>query len=258
MTIAEAFQLPHTKSCLISFVGAGGKTTCMFTLAEELIQLGTKVLVTTTTKIWYPEASQYDRLIIQSRSEGFWEQLNAAEPGTIIVVAQDVLWRVEKLKGFSPEFLDTVRHAGLVDYILVEADGSSNKPVKAPAEHEPVVPASTDLVVGLTGFDCYGKPIDGNTVFRLNEFCRVSGKSAGQNIDATTLLSLIRSPYGLFKAVPAKAKKIWMFNQVDTCDMLKIAEDVSQYIFSQSPVLNAIILSALNHEQPIKKVMSRR
>ena len=45
--------LDLVKKDIISFVGAGGKTTMMFKLAEEL-RLNNKVLVTTTTKIYVP------------------------------------------------------------------------------------------------------------------------------------------------------------------------------------------------------------
>ena len=39
---------------VFSFVGAGGKTTCVLKLADELAGLGMKVLVTTSTHIQHP------------------------------------------------------------------------------------------------------------------------------------------------------------------------------------------------------------
>ncbi len=39
---------------VISIIGAGGKTSLMFSLAKELSKSGKKVLTTTTTKIFMP------------------------------------------------------------------------------------------------------------------------------------------------------------------------------------------------------------
>ncbi|MCP4405004.1 MAG: putative selenium-dependent hydroxylase accessory protein YqeC, partial [bacterium] len=254
MKISEALQLQHKKPCIVAFVGAGGKTTCMFRLAEELKKLGMKVVVTTTTKIWYPEAFQYDKLIIQSKAEDVFKQMTAAAPGSVTVIAKDVLEVTGKLKGFAPEFLDKLLYTGSADCILVEADGSKNRAVKAPGEHEPVLPKRTNILLGLSGFDCYGKVINRDAVFRISEFCKVSGKSAGEKIDAKALLSLVNSESGLFKAAPTNARKVWILNKVDDNDAFTVAERIGRYIFSQALGLDAVILSALHQEKAIKKV----
>lgn len=44
---------------MISIVGSGGKSTLMYTLAEEL-RRDNKILVTTTTKIFVPKKNQFD------------------------------------------------------------------------------------------------------------------------------------------------------------------------------------------------------
>ncbi len=56
---------------LISIVGAGGKTTTMYTLASELAQRGSRVITTTTTQIFFPEPGQTGALIVaQEPSSG--------------------------------------------------------------------------------------------------------------------------------------------------------------------------------------------
>ena len=226
----------------------------MFRLAEELKNLDMRVVVTTTTKIWYPEACQYDRLIIQSQAEELFTQMASAAPGSVTVAAKEVLKGTGKLKGFAPEVFDRLLCTRLVDCILVEADGSKNKAVKAPGKHEPVLPNRTNILVGLTGFDCYGKAINSDTVFRLSEFCEISGKSAGETIDTETLLALVRSKAGLFKAAPTNARKVWILNKVDDSQALTVAERIGRYVFSQASGLDTVILSALNQKEPIKKV----
>ena len=49
-----------------------------------------------------------------------------------------------------------------------EAEGSAQRPVKAPAAHEPVFPASADAVVMVAGASGLGRPLDDDVVFRLS------------------------------------------------------------------------------------------
>jgi probable selenium-dependent hydroxylase accessory protein YqeC len=60
MQLKEALGLRHGE--MVSFIGAGGKTTTMFRLAHELREANAKVLVTTTTKIFKPSKPHVDRL----------------------------------------------------------------------------------------------------------------------------------------------------------------------------------------------------
>ncbi|MGL6173173.1 MAG: selenium cofactor biosynthesis protein YqeC, partial [Cellulosilyticaceae bacterium] len=43
---------------IIAFVGGGGKTTTIYTLARELSDQGKKVIVTTTTKMYIPRETE--------------------------------------------------------------------------------------------------------------------------------------------------------------------------------------------------------
>src|ERR1017187_6974379 len=56
---------PHP---LISIVGAGGKTTTMYTLASELAERGNRVVTTTTTNIYFPRQGETDTLIVAAKT----------------------------------------------------------------------------------------------------------------------------------------------------------------------------------------------
>ncbi len=229
----------------------------MFRLAEELKKREMKVLVTTTTNIYYPEAWLYDRIVIQPDAEVVFKEAVSAAAGSVTVAAKEFQKESGKLKGFSSGDIDSLSCSGLIDCILVEADGSRRKPVKAPGFHEPVLPTKTDIVVGLTGFDCYGKRIDAATVHRISEFCKVTGKSEGEKIDKDALLSLVTSEAGLFKAAPAEAQKVWILNKVDDRERLTVAERVGRYISVQASRLDTLMITALKQEDPVKAVFSR-
>ena len=54
LSLSEALSLDLHRECIITIVGAGGKTTLMFRLADELAKSGLRVVVTTTVKIYRP------------------------------------------------------------------------------------------------------------------------------------------------------------------------------------------------------------
>ena len=55
-----------------------------------------------------------------------------------------------------PSLVDALDKARKFDRILVEADGSARKPLKAPAAHEPVIPMATDTLIIIAGINGFG------------------------------------------------------------------------------------------------------
>ena len=55
MDLEELADLCIRNYKMISFVGAGGKSTLMYALAEKISRRGRKVLVSTTTHIYEPK-----------------------------------------------------------------------------------------------------------------------------------------------------------------------------------------------------------
>ena len=68
------------------------------------------------------------------------------------------------------------------DYLLVEADGAKMLPLKAHAEHEPVIPECAKRTVCVVGIDGVGRPIS-QACHRAERFARLAGVSTA---DATT------------------------------------------------------------------------
>lgn len=130
-------------------IGGGGKTTLLRVLGEALAQKGRRVLLCTTTKILpFPGL---ENLISPSE-----EDIRDAFRRHHLIAAGSPAPGTGKLTG--PE-LPMAQLAALADYVLVEADGSAGRPMKAHAPHEPVIPPEanqTILVIGASGF---GQPI---------------------------------------------------------------------------------------------------
>ena len=128
-----------------ALIGGGGKTTLMYTLAEELRRRGT-VIVTTSTHIQRPE--QYPVL---TAADDVAAAL--AEHGAVCVAGETAEGKL-RAPALSFEVL-----AALADFVLVEADGSRRLPLKAHAPHEPVIPPNARRTVYVVGADGFGRPI---------------------------------------------------------------------------------------------------
>lgn len=153
---------------------------------------------------------------------------------------------LSKLGGIHPAWVPPLRT--LWDVVLVEADGSKHRPVKAPAEHEPVIPSGTDVVIGCIGLDCLGKPLDEHSVHRPGLFSAISGCEIGTPITVQHLINLAEHPQGLFKASPADAARVLMLNKADMLAEGAV-EDLKRALYSlapSSPFL--VVLGSVRHD----------
>ena len=242
MTWTDALNIDLHAPELISLVGAGGKTSTMFGLAQELKAFGKKVLVTTTTNIALSETSKADRLVIDNLKDIRF--LSRVEPGTIACLGSGMLNDKGKLKGIDREFIDAIYQEHLFDYIVVEADGSKRRPIKAPAHYEPVLPRETTRVVGLIGLDALGKSITEDHVHRPNLFCSITGKKMGDPIDRKCLTDLILAKNGLFKDAPRGCRKYVVLNKADHPDLEKEAQMTVHQLREMNSPVDGLIIAA--------------
>lgn len=219
MDLRKALMLD--RGGVISLVGAGGKTTLMYRLARELALAGDSVLTTTTTKILRPTAEQSPGVILARSSAQVVERA-----GSLLVEHRHLTAAAGeraggKLTGFIPEIIDALHRSGLFCWIIVEADGAARMPLKAPADHEPVVPASTRWLIGLVGLDAVGKPMAAPWVFRAKRFAKITGIGPGQSVSTASVAALIRDAKGLMKGAPEGAVRLAFANKAD--DATRIA-----------------------------------
>jgi probable selenium-dependent hydroxylase accessory protein YqeC len=222
MRLADALgPLLSGPAGVLALVGAGGKTSALFGLGEEL---GPPVLLTTTTHIYDPRLEDgrgYDRLVLDPALAG---PAPARAPCPVspgpdrrLVLAAGAEPGTAKLTGLHPSWIPALAQAW--PWIVIEADGAKRLPVKAPADHEPVVPARAALVLGCVGLSCLGRPMDEATVHRPERFGPVAGCPPGSPIAPAHLAALVRSPRGLFQGAPAGARRVLVLNQADRCPL---------------------------------------
>jgi len=263
MRLTDAL-LPHLpgsgRGSVVALVGAGGKTSALFGLGEELAWTGRDVLLATTTHIFDPRQEPgrvFDQVVLDEACPGAspWDQVPPRKDrGRRIVFAAREERELGKLQGVEPRRIEELSLPET--FILVEADGARGRSIKAPGPHEPAVPATTALVLGLVGLDCLGQPMDGATVHRPERFGPVAGCAPGEPIRPEHLAALARSPQGLFKGAPAGCARVLLLNKADRCGLAP--EDLLDRLRAWGPVgADLVLVCSLRDPDPAKRVLAR-
>jgi len=201
MSLAELLDI---RPGVTAVTGGGGKTTLLRTLGEELAGAGNRVLLCAATKIFpFPG--------LPNLTDPTAEALTAAlEDRRLVCTGTPVPGTGGKLT--APD-IPMSRLAALADYVLVEADGSAGRPLKAHASHEPVVPPEanqTVLVVGASGF---GRPIV-QAAHRPALYARLAGVSESAPATVETEAAVL-----LAEGLPSRV----FVNQAETAEDLSLA-----------------------------------
>jgi molybdenum cofactor cytidylyltransferase len=197
---------------VVAVVGAGGKTTLVYALAAEARDLGWRVLVTTTTHMGtLPEATT-GPLIVESdgvSDEGIEAALR--DHGRATILGRRV--RPDKLEGLAPERVDALRSRA--DLVLIEADGARSRSLKAPAAHEPVVPASASVMVVLAALDVLGTPAAGALVHRPEIVGRLAGLGPDDPVTEEALAACLSHPESYRTRVRPGLRALVFLNKVE-------------------------------------------
>lgn len=208
--------LPLESCGVLSLTGGGGKTSIMFHLARLLAQSGKRVLTTTTTRIFAPTPEQSETVLVDGDPQVVLRLASAClKYSSHVTAAATSLPDSGKLKGFGPEDINAFEKSGLFDWILVEADGAAGRSLKAPAEHEPVIPSSTTVLIAVAGLDVLGKPLTEDYVFRSGLAAKLVGQAGGETVTGPLLANFFTHPAGLFKDASAVSRRFIFLNKAD-------------------------------------------
>jgi probable selenium-dependent hydroxylase accessory protein YqeC len=203
----DAFGLPD--HAYIFLIGGGGKTTLMFTLAHHLAGTGRTVVSTTSTKIMVPASSRAARVIIEADPARAVVRLRAELPAAMHITLGKTLYETDrKLGGFAADELDYIRQAQVADCLLVEADGSAGRSLKAHNDYEPVISPHADLVIAVIGSDCLGCPLSDAHVHRAARFSQLLNRPLDLPVTADDVAAIVFHPLGYLKSVPSGAEVI--------------------------------------------------
>lgn len=230
MDLMDCFQLPQ--HCVVSIIGSGGKTTLLNALAQHNEKQ--RRLITTTTKMYYPQRDEYDYI---------WQPDTVKTPlipGVYLYGQRQMTAMGEKLLPGNLQILE--QKLNHFDKVLIEADGAHEHLLKAWADFEPVIFKKTSLTIGVLPISVCGRCLSSDLVHRLPLFLKYGPFSEGQMITPQMLAQVIEHPQGMFGRV--SGPKILVLNQVDDFNKIKLAEVLIQHLSASfRATLDKIIIS---------------
>lgn len=212
----EALEIDINEKNIISFVGGGGKTTSIYTLADELSCLGKKVIVTTTTHMRMPKDYINFNGDINEIKERF-------EFNNLVTVG--IKDKNDKISSVGKEIAENLIE--LCDCLIIEADGAKMLPIKAPASHEPVILKNTTMIVGVAGIDSLFKSIK-ETCHRPEIVSKVLNENEEHQISTIDIAKLLSSKDGQQKFIDKcyNAQYRAIINKVDNEKLLLLAKEI--------------------------------
>jgi len=242
MAISIEQALRVSKSSCIAFTGAGGKTTALFQLAKGLVK-HSPVIVTASSHLGDWQIPQANTHLIAESPVALAGLENKLQGVTLITGAFDGD-RIKPLDSESLNWLNQFCKAHSI-LLLIEADGSRQKPLKAWAEYEPPIPAFVDQVVHVVGLTGIGKPLSEEIVHRAEIYSKLSGLRIGEIITPDASMRMLIHPDGGQKNIPTNARKIVLLNQADNAELQSIAHGM---VNSLVPSFHSVVVSSLAQE----------
>jgi probable selenium-dependent hydroxylase accessory protein YqeC len=224
--LAQAFGIRDRE--VVTIVGGGGKTTTLFRLGRELLGAEAGVVLTTTTHIFAPgPGADLETVVEQDATQSLAKAREALARGHLPVVGTDVK-PDGRLGGIGSGVVDYFAQQQDLAYVVVEADGSAHKSFKAPLEYEPVVPASTTLLVAVVGVDALGMPLDAEHIHRPQRVAELSGAELNQPLEAVAIAKVLVHPLGPLRGAPSGARVLVLLNKADTPARLAAAQTIAE------------------------------
>jgi probable selenium-dependent hydroxylase accessory protein YqeC len=241
----------------IALVGGGGKTTLMFALADELKRDGNRVLTTTTTKVWHREALQYEQVLLVEGEAGWHpKQAEGLNREGAVFVGRSIL-PSGKVEGISASLADEIFHNSNAQYLIAEADGSAGRPLKAPAEHEPVISSSVTMVVAMMGMEAVSARLDEVAAFRVDQIRKITGLETGGLLTPSALAKVFLHPAGLFKGAPEGARRVVFLNKGDLSEEQAKAAELAEILLRDSgKKIDRVILGSI--KEGVYRIITKR
>jgi len=227
----------------VALVGSGGKTTALFQLAR---QLPPPVILSASAHLHVDQIPLADSHWI-ANSPADLRELESRLQGVVLVSGPVEGTRTTGLDAPSMEWLRAVcERRGLP--LLIEADGSRQRPLKAPGSDEPPIPEFVQTVVVTAGLSGLGQPLGEAFVHRPRAFARLSRLHPGDPITPQVLARVLAHPRGGLKNIPPQARRLALLNQADTPELQAQAKTLAEQLL---PAYQAVIIASLDPQASI-------
>jgi molybdenum cofactor cytidylyltransferase len=243
VNLREALRLGDAPR--LALVGSGGKTSALFALAQCFRG---PVLLTTSTHLSVEQARRAQRQLLVDDPRQIWEhESQLLQPGSSLI--RGAVGADNRVQAAGQAVLDELLAFARQHHLplLVEADGSRQLPLKAPADHEPAIPGWAETVVVTLGLSALGQPLSADWVHRLERYAAAAGVPEGTIVTPEIVTRVACSPRGGLKGIPERARRVALLNQVDTPALEATAARMAGALLLQG--YDAVVSGALRQER---------
>ncbi len=193
----EAFVGLH-RGDVVAFIGGGGKSMLMDSIARRLVKDGRKVLLAATRSWRLPESGGPTVFLTGEQSLGNLAPI-LGEHGVVALTPERA--PDGTLLGYAPGALKIF--APMADYLFVEAEDAKAESLPAPTLKRPI-PKGTKVLVMVAGID-----------------------ALGPDLDTGAFAERLTAPGGLLRCRPGIDRRILMLNKTDQKSMRSDAAHVA-------------------------------
>lgn len=222
---------------LVAIVGGGGKSTLLFRLGEELAAAGRRVILTTTTKMGRDQTDIAPTVCWSADTACAEDALDKPGPVMLLTDGDD-----HKIIGPPPEMVDRLFATSDADFIIVEADGSHGRPLKAPASHEPVVPSATTTVVILMGIDAVGRRLD-EVVHRVEVAERFTRLPGDRLLTPQDCADILTHPDGALRVTPQGSRVVVGLTKINSAADRRAAAEMATQLAGHPQIAACVRLN---------------
>ncbi|MDF9748525.1 selenium cofactor biosynthesis protein YqeC [Natrinema salsiterrestre] len=230
---------------LVCVVGAGGKKTTLYALADRI----ERSIVTATVRI--PIFDDHVDSVTVTDDPRAAVRTASSWPFGVVRERE----RADRYRGFDPDivtsFVDEI--SDRVDVVLVKADGARTRLLKAPNRSEPRIPEVTDTVVPIASAAVVGKRLTSEHVHRPKLVSELTGLDTGDRIRPVDVATVLADDDGGHKRVPDGSTVIPVVNMVDNDRRERIGREIATAILERTDVPR-VVLTRMIATRPVVTV----
>ena len=192
----------------VSIMGAGGKSTLMNRLTDELIVLGCTVVLSSTTNYHRPQGLQADQILLTRDNPQWPEKLGelARRWNRLLVLHHDL--GEGMVKGIDVAAIRKI-HEQIPDaVVIVKTDGARKRRFKAPNESEPVIPPWSKVCITVVDLGILGQPLSSDLVHRPERVAALTGLLLGAPVTAQAVGTVLTHPQTYAPKIPPGARRV--------------------------------------------------
>jgi probable selenium-dependent hydroxylase accessory protein YqeC len=241
---------------IVCAVGAGGKKSTLYRLAQAHLALGTAPVGLTTTVMSAPPPREVASARLVAPLDHLLEAVPAAARTQPVLAFAQPSTKPGRVAGIPPEAIGQLHAAGGFALTLVKADGARMRLIKAPDPDEPVLPPDVATVLALVSIGALGRVLDGTIAHRPGRVAAVTGAAAGMPLTVAHLARLLASEEGALHNTGA-ATVVPVINMVDDDDRRRAARAIAREALAQTTRFERVVLASMVGTSPLVEVVTR-